>query len=69
MSEIVYGYMKRCDCGNLYLPTGRSICEVCRGIAQHEKFARRRKAHDARRADKVFKKQKERKACATLLTS
>jgi len=50
------GYMSRCDCGNLYLPTSRGVCEPCYGVAQQAKFMRRRLDTIARRQAKLERK-------------
>lgn len=53
MAEIVYGYMNRCECGNLFLPNSKGICPPCIRAANEAKWRRRAAKREARRAAKI----------------
>ena len=52
-----YGHMTKCDCGNIYVPTGKPICPPCHRVVLKAKFFRRTKAKDARRKRKLEERQ------------
>lgn len=57
MTTIVYGYMNRCDCGNLFLPNAKDTCPECIRKVKSEKFAQLAQAREIRRQERIFKKE------------
>lgn len=61
MATIVYGYMNRCDCGNLFLPSAKDTCPECIRKAKSEKFAQLAQAREIRRQATLAKKEQRKR--------
>ena len=61
ITTIVHGYMNRCDCGNLFIPSGKHFCPECIRKSKAEKLIRLTIAREQRRQAKLAKKEQRKR--------